>query len=62
MANPKKRPSKSAKAARKIIENSKLLAKAKTINAAKADQTFKPEDTPIKTSGPNKARPHKKRG
>lgn len=63
MTKPKKRPSKNAKAAQKILENSKLLATNKTINDAKEDQAFKPAESKIKTNTTaNKARPDKKRG
>lgn len=62
MAQPKKRPSKKAKAAKKILENSKLLATVKTLNDAKDDQVFESSDSQIKTSGANKLKPHKKRG
>jgi hypothetical protein len=62
MAQPKKRLSKAAKAAQKILEDSKLLATNKTINESKADQTFKANDSPVKVAGPNKMRPNKKRG
>lgn len=62
MAQPKKRPSKNAKAAKKILENSKLLTTTKTITDSKADQTFKSTDSQIKTSVANKIRPNKKRG
>jgi hypothetical protein len=62
MAKAKKRPSKNAKAAQKILENSKLLADSKTKTDSKADQTFKPADSQVKTSGANKIRPNKKRG
>ena len=62
MAKAKKRPSKNAKAAQKILENSKLLAASKTKTDSKSDQTFKPGDSQIKTSGANKIRPNKKRG
>ena len=62
MAKTKKRPSKNAKAAQKILENSKLLAASKTKTDSKADQTFKPADSQIKTSEANKIRPNKKRG
>lgn len=62
MAKEKKRLSKNAKAAQKIIEDSKLLAASKTITDAKADQTFKPDESPVKTSTANKKRPDKKRG
>ena len=62
MAQPKKRLSKTAKAAQKILEDSKLLATNKTIAESKADQNFKPIDFAIKTSTANKIRPNKKRG
>ncbi|MGI9035801.1 MAG: hypothetical protein ACR2GD_07150 [Pyrinomonadaceae bacterium] len=62
MANPKKKLSKSAKAALKILNDSKLLAAAKTLNDSRTDQTFKTADATIKTSAPNKMRPSKKRG
>lgn len=62
MAKEKKRLSKSAKAALKTLEESKLLAASKTITDSKADQTFKPSDSPVKPSAPNKLRPEKKRG
>lgn len=63
MAKEKKRLSKSAKAALKTLEESKLLAASKTITDSKADQTFKPSsDSTVKTSAPNKLRPEKKRG
>lgn len=62
MSKEKKRPGKNAKAARKILEDSKLLANAKTITKSKDEQTFKPTDPQIKTSAANKIRPNKKRG
>lgn len=62
MTQPKKRPSKKAKAAKRILDNSKLLANAKTQNEAKDDQVFDANDSQIKTSGANKLKPHKKRG
>ncbi|HEY0051179.1 MAG TPA: hypothetical protein VGB68_17930 [Pyrinomonadaceae bacterium] len=62
MAKEKKRLSKSAKAALKTLEESKLLAASKTITDSKADQTFKPSDSVVKPSAPNKLRPEKKRG
>jgi hypothetical protein len=61
MPKEKKRLSKNAKAALKILEDSKLLATAKTINDSKTDQNFKTQDVP-KTSAANKLRPEKKRG
>lgn len=63
MTQPKKRPNKKARAAQKILENSKLLATNKSIAESKAEQTFKPTDSQIKTNTTaNKARPDKKRG
>jgi hypothetical protein len=62
MAQAKKRPSKAAKAAQKILEESKLLAANKTANDAKADQEFKPNEPAIKPAAANKMRPNKKRG
>ncbi len=62
MAKEKKRLSKTAKEALKILEKSKLLKTSKTINDSKAEQTFKPDDSPMKTSAANKTRPDKKRG
>lgn len=62
MPQIKKRPNKKAKAAQKILENSKLLATAK-INIEKSEeQLFKPTDPQTKTSVANKIRPNKKRG
>ena len=62
MAQAKKRPSKAAKAAQKILEESKLLAANKTANDAKADQSLKPQESAIKPTGAHKVRPNKKRG
>ena len=63
MAQPKKRLSKAAKAAQKILEDSKLLAANKTLTDSKADQTFKSSDSAVKTNTTaNKIRPNKKRG
>jgi len=62
MAQAKKRLSKTAKATQKILEDSKLLATSKIIADSKTDQTFKPNESPIKTSPANKKRPNKKRG
>ncbi len=62
MAKEKKRLSKNAKAALKVLKDSKLLETSKTLNDSKTDQNFKPSDVPAKTSAPNKMRPGKKRG
>lgn len=62
MAQPKKRLSKSAKAALKILEDSKLLKDSKTANEAKTPKNDKPANPTPQTSAPNKMRPAKKRG
>lgn len=63
MAQPKKRLSKTAKTAQKILEESKLLAANKTNTESKAEQTFKAADSAIKpNTAANKMRPNKKRG
>lgn len=62
MAKEKKRLSKNAKAALKILEDSKLLKTSKTANSLKTDDNFKPAGAPLKTSAANKTRPDKKRG
>ena len=63
MAQAKKRPNKAAKAAQKVLEDSKLLAANKTNAEAKADQTFQATESPLKpTTMANKMRPNKKRG
>lgn len=62
MAKTKKRPSKSAKAAQKLLENSKLLAE-KTDRERQSGEEFKSSVmTPRANSTAMKARPHKKRG
>ena len=62
MAKGKKKLSKKAKAARKILENSKLLQELKTKNSQSEDQGVKPTDTTVKTATAHKIRPNKKRG
>ena len=62
MAQAKKRLSKAAKAAQKILEDSKLLAANKTGSDSKADQAFKQGDSVFKPAAANKMRPNKKRG
>jgi len=62
MATPKKRPNKAAKAAKKILEQSKLL-NAKNGNDPHAGSEFKPAAaTPRVNKAANKPRPDKKRG
>jgi hypothetical protein len=62
MTKPKKRPSKTAKAAQKIVAESKLLAAGKTARESSAGQEFKSPEAAPKTSAAIKARPDKKRG
>ena len=62
MAKEKKRPSKTAKAAAKVLNDSKLLANAKATEDAKTAQTFEAEASPNKVSTAIKPRPDKKRG
>ena len=62
MAKEKKRPSKKAKAAQKLLEESKLLAD-KSERDLQSGQEFKSSVvTPRTNSTAMKARPHKKRG
>jgi len=62
MAKEKKKLSKSARAAAKLLENSTLLAASKAANDLKIPQTPKPLGFSAKTNAPNKMRPEKKRG
>ncbi|MDQ2747235.1 MAG: hypothetical protein M3T96_08255 [Acidobacteriota bacterium] len=62
MAQEKKRLSKTAKAALKTLNDSKLLANAKASEESKATQTFEGENAPNKTTAAIKPRPDKKRG
>jgi len=62
MAKVKKRLNKNAKAAQKILNESKLLETAKTTNESKNDEHFKSTDTLPKPGTANKLRPEKKRG
>jgi hypothetical protein len=62
MAQPKKKLSKSAKAALKILEDSKLLNNTKASNALKIAGNDKPSVNSPKTTAANKIRPEKKRG
>lgn len=62
MTQPKKKLSKSAKAALKILEDSKLLKDSKAIIESKLPQNAKSSSLMPKTSAPNKMRPGKKRG
>jgi hypothetical protein len=62
MANAKKRPSKAAKAAQRILSESKLMADAKAADDAKPEQEFRSSQVTPRTSTGIKVRPHKKRG
>lgn len=62
MATSKKRPGKKAKAARKAISESKLLAVARAGHAAPDSQTFRTPEPSPRASSANKKRPDKKRG
>jgi hypothetical protein len=62
MPKPKKRPSKSAKLARKILSDSKLLTE-KTERDLQSGSEFKASVvTPRTNKSANKPRPDKKRG
>lgn len=62
MTQPKKKLSKSAKAARKTLENSDLLNAAKNIADSRIAPSDKPQSAAAKTTVANKMRPAKKRG
>lgn len=62
MANAKKRPSKTAKAAQKLLENSKLLAEKTERDAQRGEEFKSSAPTPRANTTGIKARPHKKRG
>jgi len=62
MAKAKKRPSKAAKAAKKLLNDSKLLAE-KTEREMQSGEEFKSSVvTPRTNTTAMKPRPHKKRG
>ena len=62
MATPKKRPSKSAKAAKKILSDSRLL-NVKNSRDPQGDSEFKSSTVSPRTNKTaNKPRPDKKRG
>lgn len=62
MANAKKRPSKAAKAAQKLLANSKLLAEKAERDKQSGEEFKSSVITPRANSTAMKARPHKKRG
>jgi len=62
MPKPKKRLSKSAKAAQKLLKDSKLLSDTKAAQDAGHGEEFRSSVVTPRTSIANKPRPHKKRG
>ncbi len=62
MPKPKKRLSKTAKAAQKLLADSKLLAGTKAAQDAIGSDEFRSSVVTPRTSTANKPRPHKKRG
>ena len=62
MPKAKKRPSKTAKAAQKLLADSKLLAVTKAANDAGSGEEFRSSVVTPRTTVANKPRPHKKRG
>jgi hypothetical protein len=62
MPKPKKRPSKNAKAAQKLLKDSKLLADTQAAQEANSGGEFRSSVVTPRTSTANKPRPHKKRG
>ena len=62
MPKPKKRPSKNAKAAERLLNESKLLAASKAAKVPDAAGELRSAQVTPRTSTANKPRPHKKRG
>lgn len=62
MPKPKKRPSKSAKAAERIVNESKLLAATKAAKGVDGGEEFRATQVTPRTSAAITPRPHKKRG
>lgn len=62
MPKEKKRPSKSAKAAQKLLSESKLLAATKLAQEGAQDSNFRPTQTTPRLATANKLRPEKKKG
>ena len=62
MAKEKKRLSKNAKTAKKLLNDSKLLAATKAIQAISSGQEFDSSVITPRTSPVKKPRPQKKRG
>lgn len=62
MAKVKKRLSKQAKEALKVLEESKLMKNSKTTKSLAEDQSDVPTNSVIKNNVAHKPRPNKKRG
>lgn len=62
MPKEKKRPSKTAKAAQKLLNDSKLLAATKAAQEPTAGQEFRASQTTPRLATANKLRPEKKKG
>jgi len=62
MPKPKKRPSKNAKTAERILNESKLLAATKAAKTVTAGEEFRGEQVTPRTSAAITPRPHKQRG
>jgi hypothetical protein len=62
MATPKKRPSKSAKAAKRILSDSKLLNEKNDRDEQSGSEFKKSIVSPRTNKAANKPRPDKKRG
>lgn len=62
MPKEKKRPSKTAKAAQKLLNDSKLLAATKAGSETSPGQEFRASQMTPRTFTANKLRPEKKKG
>jgi hypothetical protein len=62
MAKVKKRLSKQAKEALKVLEKSKLMENSKTTKSLNEDQSDVPDNSVIKNNIAHRPRPNKKRG
>jgi len=62
MAKTKKRPSKKAKAAKKVLEKSELLKNSKTTNSLRSNNDDSPSNSVVTNNVAFKPRPNKKRG
>ena len=62
MAKAKKRLSKKAKAALKVLEESKLMENSKTTKSLDSNTSDAPTNSVLKNNVTHKPRPNKKRG